>query len=153
GEKRVLAKKLASDQNLAFVGKDLLATKDSESKVMVWRLDKGARVEKHDVRPETFISACAAGVAVESWQNVIRLIDVKSGKPLHAFEGHRSAPSLRFAIHSSDTLISRDDEVAIFWDTHSWKPTKSVPMPKDGDRTWWFRDCDTEFDHGICVEK
>jgi WD40 repeat protein len=103
-EKHLLAKELAPVQNLTFVGKDRLAAKDSESKVTVWRLDTGARVEKHDVPPETFTSACAAGVAVESWQNSIRLIDVKSGKPLHTFEGHRSAASLRFAILSNDTL-------------------------------------------------
>lgn len=153
-EKHFLAKKLASDQNLAFIGKDRLAAKDSESKVTVWRLDTGAQVEKHDVRPELFSSASAAGVAVESRQNVVRLIDVKSGKPLHAFEGHRTAPSLRFAVHSNDMLISRDEESAIFWDSRTWKPTKSVPMPKDADlRARWFRDCDTEFDRGICVEK
>ena len=34
-------------------------------------------------------SASAAGVAVESWQNTVCLIDLKSGKPLHAFDGHR----------------------------------------------------------------
>ncbi len=153
-EKRLLAKGLAWVQNLAFVGEDRLAANDSESKVTVWRLDTGARVEKHDVRPETFNPACAAGVTVESWQNTVRLIDVKSGRPRHAFEGHRSAPSLRFAIHSADTLISRDGERAVFWDTRSWKPKQSVPTPKGGDRySQWFWDRDAEFDHGICVEK
>jgi len=153
-EKRVLAKELASIQNLTFVGKDRIAASDSESKVTVWRLDTGARVEKHDVRPETFTPACAAGVAVESWQNTVRLIDVKSGKPIHAFDGHRSSPSLRFAIHSAETLISRDGGHAIFWNSRSWKPKQSIPIPKDEDRNFgWFRDCDAEFDHGICIEK
>ena len=60
---------------------------------------------------------------------------------------------LRFAIHSADTLISRDTESAGFWDSGSWKPNKSIAMPSDEDRHWWYRECDAEFDRGTCIEK
>jgi WD40 repeat protein len=153
-DKRLLAKNLTWIKNLAFVSEDHLAAIDGESKVTGWRLDTGARVEKHDVGRETFTPACAAGVAVESRNNTVRLIDIKSGKPLGAFDGHRLAPSLRFAIYAPDTLISRDGERAIYWNPRSWKPTQAVRVPYDPDdffaKGWLHHGA---FDQAICVEK
>lgn len=141
-------------RNLVFVGADRLAANDFKSRITVWRLDTGAPVAKHGVGPERFHPACAAGVAVESWENTVRMIDAKSGKAHLALEGHRLAPALRFSIHARDTLISRDDELAIFWDARSWKPTKSISLPKSGNGySRWFSRRDEMFDQTICVEK
>jgi WD40 repeat protein len=153
--KRVLEKGLSGIEGLQFVGKDKIATLDSNAKVSVWRLDTGASVDNHQVRPESFWRECAAGVLVKPWQNTVRLFDVKSDQLLHAFDGHRATPSLRFAIHSKDTLISRDGEHAVFWDARFWQQKQAIPLPKDEENRffsyYWFHD--PEFDHGISIEK
>lgn len=70
-----------------------------------------------------------ASLAAHGHGNTVHVQDRDSGKPLHSFEGHRLAPSVRFALHSKDTLISHDGERVCVWDARSWKARESWAIP------------------------
>lgn len=154
-EKRLIARELPVIKEIAFSDAEHIAALvgDERQRIHVWNVRTGARLEKHHVRKQIFEPGAVGPVVAQSLGNTIALLDSKSGKPLHAFQGHRLPASLRYALHSADVLISRDSQRAIQWDTRTWKVKQVMPLPEKLDRIQWGYHLDTEFDAGISVEK
>lgn len=156
GQRRVVAKDLpAPVSRLRFVdGEHIAALSDGNSpSVKVWDVRTGASVPRPDVRPEAFEPARGGSVAAMVHGETVRLVDVASGKPLHPFDGLRLPPSLRYSSHSADTLVSRDAEQAVLWDTRSWTVRQALPLPAEFREHRWWSHYDSDLDHGVSVEK
>jgi WD40 repeat protein len=156
GHRKVLAKDLPPWVfGLAFVGegKEIQAEVAGAS-VRVWDVAKGKQIEKRPVWQAKSEHATGGRVTATIYINAIHLAESDSGKPLHAIDGHRWAPWVRFAVHSRDTLVSSDSAKAYLWDTRSWKGTDRVVFPRRKSRSGWVDMGTTAgMDRGVSVEK
>jgi WD40 repeat protein len=170
GQKQVLAKELPPIFELAFFDKQL-AAKLRDDSIRVWDAATGKRdlaaakegrvaatIGDHSIgiRDErtgwrSFALAKGGRVAATVCGDTVRVIDIDSGKPIHAFEGHRQAPHLRFALNSKNTLISREFKKALLWDGQSWKEREEINIPSSSG--YWYGLETAALDRGASQEK
>jgi WD40 repeat protein len=153
GEKKLLAKSLSSwIGQLTFTQKNQLAALFGDDSIRAWELSTSKPLEPPPIRRHHFETAKSSRVVATIHKNTVRLLDRDSGKPLHSFAGHRLTPVVRFAIHSKETLLSRDGDKAHWWDTRSWKIKQTQALPGD-DSHYWSRWGNPEMDESISLEK
>jgi WD40 repeat protein len=129
GRKRVLAKGLSPDPRLTFVGPNQLAARLADGKVRAWDVATGKDIRPGPAHAHAFVPAHDGRVVAAADGSRVRLTDLRSGKPVHAFEGHPRAPLVRFALHSRDAVLSSDGERACLWRTGSWKLQATMTLP------------------------
>ncbi len=154
GRKAVFAQdQVEPVRGLVFDGDDKrLSALLGHDSVRVWDMTSRRCVEDHPVREQDFEMARGGPVGVAIRGDTLRLTNLDSGKPLHSFAGHRSAPLVRFAFQAPDTLLSRDAQKMIRWDTRSWKPTESLTIPEEA-QSWWYSRRSNAMDCNLAPEK
>jgi WD40 repeat protein len=126
--KCILAKELAEDPRLAFVGSNQLAAKLEDGTVRAWDIATGKEVRTALVHAQAFVPAQTGRIAATAHGDTVRLTDFRSGRKLHTFEGHRGTPLVRFALYRSAILFSRDREEGRLWDTRRWNQKGVVDL-------------------------
>src|SRR5262249_10277462 len=142
-----------SVSRLVFCGDDRqLAAQFGDRSIAVWDTFSGKRIDSHSVQEYHLEPARGGRVVATTHGDAVRLTDLDTGKPLHAFEGHRRTPCVRFGVEGTDTLLSRGGETALVWDTRSWKVRESLTDPDpSGWWSWFGRGAD--MDRGMSLEK
>jgi WD40 repeat protein len=156
GKRQRLAQRVPWLYQLAFVGTtNKLAAWLGDNTVRVWDATTGGRIEAHTVGRHMLTAAHNGRVGAAIHDNTVRLFAPDTGKPLHAFAGHRLTPVVRYALFSADTLLSRDGEMVHWWDTRSWKTKDAVALPDAISRYRWLgsHGAPEATDAGIAVEK
>jgi WD40 repeat protein len=154
GEKTPLAGASALRvRRLKFVEKTQLAMRLEDNTIQVWDIATGKRIDPLPGRECQFEEATNGRVAATRCDNAVCLIDLATGKPMHSFDAHRWKPAVRYALHSSDILLSRDPKQAYLWDTRSWTVKEAlVPPVEQSYYSLWLHH-DAGMDHGAAVEK
>jgi WD40 repeat protein len=139
GRQRLLVKGATEGLRLAFVGagKQLAARQRYRDKVHVWDVATGKPVEVRPAHANAFAGSHNGRVAAAAHGNTVRLTDLRSGKDMHPFEGHRLTPLVRFALHSANTLLSADGEGACLWEPGAWRQKGALTLP-GGRSGYWF---------------
>jgi WD40 repeat protein len=126
GRKRVLAKGLPERLPLAFVDATQLAAQLGDGKVRAWDIGQDREIDPEPVHSQAFLRESNGQLSATIHGNTVSLTDLRTGKAVPAFEGHRGTPSVRFSPHSRDVLLSSEGWKAYKWDTGNWKPE---PLP------------------------
>jgi WD40 repeat protein len=136
-------------------GNKRLAVRLPDNSTQVWDVRSRRQVDPADLPWYLFETAKAGNFIASVRSNQLRVLDLRSGHVLPAFEGHRQVPLVRFALQLPDTFLSIDGTLAIQWDTRAWT-AREYAMPPEGGfwRGWFYRQLvATRFDDGVSVEK
>jgi WD40 repeat protein len=151
GRKNLLAKGLPERPRLAFVGSKELAAELRGGTVRAWDVGTGMAVDPKPAHSHALLQAHNGRLAVTTHDNTLRLTDLLSGKSVHAYEGHRRTPLVRFALHSPDILLSSDGDRACLWARGSWKQeTLTIPEGLSSHRYFFSQE---SLDEGVSWEK
>jgi WD40 repeat protein len=121
---------------MTFIDKSLLAAKLSDDSIHIWDSTSGKPVEKHTISERHFESARTGSRVATRDFDTIAILDLYSGKPLHAFSGHRMTPAIRYATHSKDTLVSCDLGSANYWNAKDWSLRSRLTLRGELSRYW-----------------
>ncbi len=136
GNKRILDKKVSDVDRLLIQDDTLTAQRDDRS-IQAWDLKSGKRLRSHRFSERDFESARHGKKVGVMFFNTIRLVDLRSGKDLHGFDGHRLTPLIRYSHSEKNILLSRDPETVMRWQTDTGKCSEALSIPGQHSKYWW----------------
>ncbi|XP_030644043.1 WD40 repeat-containing protein SMU1 [Chanos chanos] len=120
---------------------DLLASGAQDGKIQVWRMRSGQCLRRFDrahSKGVTCLCFCKdnSQILSASFDHIIRVHDLKSGKVLKEFRGHTSHVNDAIFMHNDDYIISGSaDGTVKIWDVRNTECMRTVKPPGGANAT------------------